>query len=51
MESGLYSDVRKHGGKRTYLEMISQLGTVLEYDAVQTIHDEFREAFHDVNMK
>lgn len=37
--------VRKYGGKRTYLKMISQPGSVLEYDAVQTIHDEFREAF------
>jgi hypothetical protein len=34
-----------HGGNRTYLEMIGQSCSVLEYDAVHTICDEFREAF------
>jgi hypothetical protein len=35
---------RKHSGERTYLKMIGQPSGVLEYDAVLTINDEFREA-------
>jgi hypothetical protein len=44
-EVNLFGHARKHGGNRTYLEMIGQSGSVLEYDAVHTVHNEFREAF------
>ena len=45
-EFDVFGHARKYGGNRTYLEMIGQPGGVLEYDAVHTIHDEFREAFN-----
>src|SRR6266850_812931 len=44
-EVNFFGHARKNGGNRTYLEMIGQSCSVLEYDAVRTIRDEFREAF------
>lgn len=43
-EGNFFGHAPKHGGNKTYLEIIGQSGSVLEYDAVRTTHDEFREA-------